>query len=69
MSKRIFDLVFALLVLTLLAPLFFAVATYTSVTLQQLRVGHARALGRAIAAHVADARSSRTGADLCRHVR
>jgi two-component system NtrC family sensor kinase len=52
------------LLLLAFVPLFFAVATYTSVTLQQLRVGHARALGRAIAAHVADARSSRTGADL-----
>jgi two-component system, NtrC family, sensor kinase len=52
------------LLLLAFVPLFFAVATYTSVTLQQLRVGHARALGRAIAAHVAEARSSRTGADL-----
>src|SRR6478736_3246168 len=40
------------LLLLAFVPLFFAVATYTSVTLQQLRVGHARALGRAIAAHV-----------------
>jgi signal transduction histidine kinase len=52
------------LLLLAFIPLFFAVATYTSVTLQQLRVGHARALGRAIAAHVAEARSSRTGDDL-----
>jgi two-component system, NtrC family, sensor kinase len=52
------------LLLLAFVPLFFAVATYTSVTLQQLRVGHARALGRAIAAHVAEARSSRSGADL-----
>jgi two-component system NtrC family sensor kinase len=52
------------LLLLAFIPLFFAVATYTSVTLQQLRVGHARALGRAIAAHVAEARSNRTGANL-----
>lgn len=52
------------LLLLAFIPLFYAVATYTSVTLQQLRVGHARALGRAIAAHVAEARSSRTGDDL-----
>lgn len=52
------------LLLLAFVPLFFAVATYTSVTLQQLRVGHARALGRAIAAHVAEARTSRTGDDL-----
>jgi signal transduction histidine kinase len=48
------------LLLLAFIPLFFAVATYTSVTLQQLRVGHARALGRAIAAHVAEARQNRT---------
>ncbi|HVY28148.1 MAG TPA: HAMP domain-containing sensor histidine kinase [Polyangiaceae bacterium] len=52
------------LLLLAFIPLFFAVATYTSVTLQQLRVSHARALGRAIAAHVAEARTSRTGDDL-----
>ena len=52
------------LLLLAFVPLFYAVATYTSVTLQQLRVGHARALGRAIAAHVAEARTSRSGADL-----
>jgi two-component system, NtrC family, sensor kinase len=52
------------LLLLAFIPLFFAVATYTSVTLQQLRVGHARALGRAIAAHVAEARGSRSGENL-----
>ena len=52
------------LLLLAFIPLFFAVATYTSVTLQQIRVGHARALGRAIAAHVAEARGNRTGEDL-----
>jgi signal transduction histidine kinase len=48
------------LLLLAFIPLFFAVATYTQVTLQQLRVGHARALGRAIAAHVAEARRNRS---------
>ncbi len=52
------------LLLLAFIPLFFAVATYTSVTLQQLRIGHARALGRAIAAHVAEARGSRSGEEL-----
>lgn len=52
------------LLLLAFIPLFFAVATYTSATLQQLRVGHARALGRAVAAHVAEARGSRSGEDL-----
>jgi signal transduction histidine kinase len=52
------------LLLLAFIPLFFAVATYTSVTLQQLRVGHARALGRAIGAHIAEARASRSEAEL-----
>jgi two-component system NtrC family sensor kinase len=52
------------LLLLAFIPLFFAVATYTSVTLQQVRVGHARALGRAIAAHVAEARGNRSEQDL-----
>jgi signal transduction histidine kinase len=52
------------LLLLAFIPLFFAVATYTSVTLQQVRVGHARALGRAIAAHVAEARGSRNETEL-----
>ncbi|HYP89362.1 MAG TPA: HAMP domain-containing sensor histidine kinase [Polyangiaceae bacterium] len=52
------------LLLLAFVPLFYAVATYTSVTLQQLRVGHARALGRAIAAHVAEARERRSEAEL-----
>lgn len=52
------------LLLLAFIPLFFAVATYTSVTLQQVRVGHARALGRAIAAHAAEARLSRSEQDL-----
>jgi signal transduction histidine kinase len=52
------------LLLLAFIPLFFAVATYTSVTLQQVRVGHARALGRAIAAHVAEARGTRSDQDL-----
>jgi signal transduction histidine kinase len=48
------------LLLLAFIPLFFAVATYTSVTMQQLRVAHARSLGRAIAAHVAEARGNRS---------
>jgi signal transduction histidine kinase len=52
------------LLLLAFVPLFYAVATYTSVTLQQLRVGHARALGRAIAAHVAEARERRSDEEL-----
>jgi signal transduction histidine kinase len=45
-------------------PLFFAVATYTSLTLQNLREAHSRALGRAVAGHVAEAGRSRSNADL-----
>ena len=52
------------LLLLAFIPLFFAVATYTSVTLQQVRVSHARALGRAIAAHVAEARTNRSEQEL-----
>jgi signal transduction histidine kinase len=52
------------LLLLAFVPLFYAVASYTSATLQQLRVGHARALGRAIAAHVAEARERRSEAEL-----
>ncbi|HYJ10043.1 MAG TPA: HAMP domain-containing sensor histidine kinase [Polyangiaceae bacterium] len=52
------------LLLLAFIPLFFAVATYTSVALQQVRVGHARALGRAIAAHVAEARGTRSDQNL-----
>lgn len=52
------------LLLLAFIPLFFAVATYTSATLQQLRVSHARALGRAIAAHAAEARATRSEEEL-----
>jgi two-component system NtrC family sensor kinase len=52
------------LLLLAFVPLFYAVAAYTGVTLQQLRVGHARALGRAIAAHVAEARQRRSEPEL-----
>jgi signal transduction histidine kinase len=54
------------LLLLAFLPLFFAVATYTQVTLQQLRVSHARALGRAVAGHVAEARRQRSESDLLR---
>jgi signal transduction histidine kinase len=52
------------LLLLAFVPLFFAVATYTSVTLKQLRDQNARSLGRAIAGHVAEARARRSPADL-----
>jgi signal transduction histidine kinase len=45
-------------------PLFFAVATYTSLTLQKLREAHARSLGRAVAGHVAEAGRRRTSEEL-----
>lgn len=45
-------------------PLFFAVATYTRLTLQQVRETSARALGRAVASHVGEARSQRSVAQL-----
>ncbi len=52
-----------LLVLAFL-PLYWAVATYTRVALQQLRTSDARALGRAVAAQVSEARQRRSGAEL-----
>jgi two-component system NtrC family sensor kinase len=52
------------LLLLAFIPLFYAVATYTSVTLGQLRLTHARALGRAIAAHAAEARTRRSTREL-----
>jgi signal transduction histidine kinase len=45
-------------------PLFFAVATYTNYALKQIRESNARALGRAIAGHVAEARARRSPSDL-----
>jgi two-component system, NtrC family, sensor kinase len=45
-------------------PLFFVVATYTNYALKQIRDANARALGRAIAGHVAEARASRSPAQL-----
>ena len=41
-------------------PLFFAVATYASFTLRQVRETHAQALGRAVAGHVSEARTHRS---------
>jgi signal transduction histidine kinase len=41
-------------------PLFFAVATYASFTLRQVRETHAQALGRAVAGHVSEARAHRS---------
>lgn len=45
-------------------PLYLAVTTYTKVALQQIRVGHARALGRAVAAQVSEAHTRRTPDEL-----
>lgn len=45
-------------------PLFFAVSTYTRYTLREVRLTSARALGRAIAGQVAEARSHRTAEEL-----
>jgi len=45
-------------------PLFFAVATYASFTLQRVREANARSLGRAIAGHVAEARARRSPLEL-----
>jgi signal transduction histidine kinase len=45
-------------------PLFFAVATYASYTLQKVRDSSARSLGRAIAGHVAEARENRSRSEL-----
>lgn len=53
----------ALLVIAFV-PLFFAVATYTSITLRNVREAHARALGRAISGHVAEAARRRTNEDM-----
>jgi signal transduction histidine kinase len=45
-------------------PLYFAVATYTRLTLQQVREAHGRALGRAIAGHIAEAGRNRSNDEL-----
>ena len=52
------------LMLLAFVPLFFAVATYTSLTLQQLRDTSARSLGRAVAGHVLEARARRSPSEL-----
>jgi two-component system NtrC family sensor kinase len=52
------------LLLLAFVPLFYAVATYASFTLGQVRRDNARSLGRAIAGHVAEARARRTPAGL-----
>ncbi|WP_437957433.1 ATP-binding protein [Sorangium sp. So ce119] len=53
----------ALLVLAFV-PLFFAVASLTQATMGGVRASSARAIGRAIAGHVAAARASRSAPDL-----
>ena len=57
-------LVLGALLVIAFVPLFFAVATYTSITLRSVREAHARALGRAIAGHVAEAARRRSSDDL-----
>jgi signal transduction histidine kinase len=52
------------LMLLAFVPLFIAVATYTRLTLQQVRESSAEALGRAVAGHVAEARETRSATDL-----
>ena len=52
------------LMLLAFVPLFFAVATYTRLTLQQVRESSARSLGRAVASHVGEARNKRSAAEL-----
>lgn len=41
-------------------PLYYAAATYSALTVGQLRTSHARALGRAVAGHVEEARGYRS---------
>lgn len=57
-------LLFGALLVCAFVPLFYAIATYTQVALQQVRADHARRLGRAIAAHVLEASQRRTRAEL-----
>ena len=57
-------LVLGALLIIAFVPLFFAVATYTSITLRNVREAHARALGRAIAGHAAEAARRRSSDDL-----
>ncbi len=52
------------LMLLAFVPLFFAVATYTRLTLQQVRESSARSLGRAVASHVGEARVQRSSTEL-----
>jgi len=52
------------LLLLAFVPLFYAVATYASFTLRQVRETHARSLGRSVAGHVAEARMHRSPSEL-----
>ena len=52
------------LLLLTFVPLFYAVATYASFTLRQVRETHAQALGRAVAGHVSEARAHRAPDEL-----
>jgi signal transduction histidine kinase len=52
------------LLLVAFVPLFFAVATYTSLTLQKVQEAHARSLGRAVAGQIAEAGEHRPSDEL-----
>jgi signal transduction histidine kinase len=52
------------LLLLAFVPLFYAVATYASFTLRQVRDTHARALGRAVAGQIEEARAHRSPSEL-----
>ena len=54
------------LMLLAFVPLFFAVATYASFTLRQLRTTNAQAVGQAVAARISEARGQRSPPDLLR---
>lgn len=60
---RIVLLLGGLLVLAFV-PLFYAVATYSRLALQQMQEEHARILGRAVAGHVTEARARRSTREL-----
>lgn len=60
---RILALLGALL-LVAFVPLYFAVATYTTLALRQTRASEARSLGRSIGVHVLEARKHRSSAEL-----
>ena len=52
------------LLLVAFIPLYFAVATYTTLALRQIRAGEARSLGRAVGGHLLEARRYRSPEEL-----